>query len=339
MKKILLAGITGQDGSYLAELLLEKGCEVHGIIRRSSSFNTQRIEHIYDNPNLILHYGDMTDSLSLDSIMFKVKPDEIYNLAAQSHVGTSFFIPEYTGQVDGLGTLKLLEAMRKHVPKSKFYNAATSELFGRVLETPQTEKTPFNPVSPYGIAKQYAFNICKNYRESYGMFISNGILFNHESERRGETFVTRKITIGLSKWVKGGPAVELGNLDSKRDWGYAADYVEGMYLMLQHNTPDDFILATNETHTIREFINEACKYINYSTVKIEPVWKGSGTDEVLVDNISGRIIIKINPKYFRPTDVDLLLGDATKVEETLGWKPKVTFYELVKKMMKFDIER
>jgi GDPmannose 4,6-dehydratase len=339
MKKILLAGITGQDGSYLAELLLEKGCEVHGIIRRSSSFNTQRIEHIYDNPNLILHYGDMTDSLSLDSIMFKVKPDEIYNLAAQSHVGTSFFIPEYTGQVDALGTLKLLEAMRKHVPKSKFYNAATSELFGRVLETPQTEKTPFNPVSPYGIAKQYAFNICKNYRESYGMFISNGILFNHESERRGETFVTRKITIGLSKWVKGGPAVELGNLDSKRDWGYAADYVEGMYLMLQHNTPDDFILATNETHTIREFINEACKYINYSTVKIEPVWKGSGTDEVLVDNISGRIIIKINPKYFRPTDVDLLLGDATKVEETLGWKPKVTFYELVKKMMKFDIER
>jgi len=333
MKKILLAGITGQDGSYLAELLLEKGCEVHGIIRRSSSFNTQRIEHIYHNPNLILHYGDMTDSLSLDNIVFKVKPDEIYNLAAQSHVGTSFFIPEYTGQVDGLGTLKLLEAMRKHVPNSKFYQASTSELFGRVLETPQKETTPFNPVSPYAIAKQYSFNICKNYRESYNMFISNGVLFNHESERRGETFVTRKITIGLANWYKNGVPIELGNLDSKRDWGYAPDYVEGMYQIMQHDTADDFILATNETHTIREFVNEACKYID-----VDAEWSGEGKDEILVDKKTGKIIVKLNPKYLRPAEVDILLGDPTKAKEILGWEPKVKFYELVKIMMIHDLK-
>jgi len=332
MKKALITGITGQDGSYLAELLLEKGYDVHGVIRRSSSINTKRIDHIYDNPNLKLHYGDVTDSLSIDNIIQKVLPDEVYSLAAQSHVGVSFELPEYTGQVDALGVLKLLEACRKHCPNAKIYQASTSELYGKVQEIPQTEKTPFYPRSPYGIAKLYAFWICKNYRESYNMFISNGILFNHESERRGETFVTRKITIGLANWYNGGPPIELGNLDSRRDWGYAPDYVEGMYRILQHDTPDDFVLATNETHTIREFVEEACKYID-----IDVEWRGSGADEILVNKKSGRTIVKINPRYLRPAEVELLLGDATKAKEILGWEPKVKFKELVEKMMVHDL--
>lgn len=333
MKKSCIFGVTGQDGSYLAELLLDKGYEVHGIVRRSSSINTKRIDHIYDNPNFKLHYGDMTDSLSIDNIIQKIKPDEVYNLAAQSHVAVSFEIPEYTGQVDALGVLKLLEACRKHCPNARIYQASTSELFGKVQETPQKETTPFYPRSPYGVAKIYAFWICKNYRESYNMFISNGILFNHESERRGETFVTRKITIGLAKWVKGGQPIELGNLDSKRDWGYAPDYVDGMYRIMQHDTPGDFILATNETHTIREFVNEACKYID-----VDAVWSGEGADEILVDKKSGRIIVKLNPKYLRPAEVELLLGDPTKVKDEIGWTPTVKFEELVKKMMFHDLK-
>lgn len=334
MKKALITGITGQDGSYLAELLLNKGYMVYGIIRRSSSINTKRIDHIYNNPNLKLFYGDVTDSLSIDQIIQKTKPDEIYNLAAQSHVAVSFELPEYTGQVDALGVLKLLEACKKHCPNVKIYQASTSELFGKVEETPQTETTPFHPRSPYGVAKIYAFWICKNYREAYGMFVSNGILFNHESERRGETFVTKKITMGLAKWAKGGPAIELGNLDAKRDWGYAPDYVEGMYRILQHDTPDDFVLATNETHTIREFINEAVKYID-----VDPEWQGTGENEILVDKKSGRrVIIKINPKYYRPAEVDLLLGNPQKVKDVIGWEPKVKFKDLVKIMMEYDLK-
>ena len=334
MKKALITGITGQVGSYLAELLLDKGYKVYGMIRRSSSINTKRIDHIYENTNLKLMYGDMTDSLSIDSIIQQVKPDEIYSLAAQSHVGVSFKLPEYTGQVDALGVLKLLEACRKHCPNSKIYQASTSELYGKVLETPQTEETPFNPVSPYGIAKQYAFNISKNYREAYNMFVSNGILFNHESPRRGETFVTKKITMGLVKWAKGGPPIELGNLDAKRDWGYAPDYVEGMYRILQHDTPDDFVLATNETHTIREFINEAIKYID-----IDPEWQGAGENEILVDkNSNGRVVVKVNTRYYRPAEVDLLLGDPQKVKDVIGWEPKVKFKELIKIMMEYDLK-
>jgi len=339
-KKIaLITGVTGQDGSYLAELLLNKGYEVHGIIRRSSSFNTGRINHIYNNPNLKLHYGDMSDSLSLDNIIFKTKPDEIYNLAAQSHVHVSFSIPEYTGQVDALGTLKLLEAMKKHTPNCKFYNATTSELFGLVQEIPQKETTPFYPRSPYGVAKLYSYWICKNYKESYNLFISNGILFNHESKRRGETFVTRKITTTLSNIQKSIQnneeynTLKLGNLDSKRDWGYAPDYVEGMWLMLQQDKPDDFILATNETHSIREFIKETDKYTMFN---IE--WFGEGLDEKGIDKKTGKIIIEIDPKYFRPAEVDILIGDYSKAKNILGWEPKVKFKELVEIIMKFDLK-
>jgi len=333
MKKALLTGVTGQDGSYLAELLLEKGYKVYGIVRRSSSINTKRIDHIYDNPNFKLYYGDMTDSLSIDNIIQKVLPDEVYSLAAQSHVAVSFELPEYTGQVDAIGVLKLLEACRKHCPDAKIYQASTSELYGKVQESPQTEKTAFHPRSPYGVAKLYSFWICKNYREAYGMFISNGILFNHESERRGETFVTRKITIGLSNWVKGGPPIELGNLESRRDWGYAPDYVEGMYRILQHDTPDDFVLATNETHTIREFVEECCKYMD-----VEPEWQGEGVDEILFDKKTDRTMVKINHRYLRPSEVELLLGDPTKAKDVLGWEPTVKFKELVKIMMKNDLK-
>ena len=328
MKKKAL--ITGQSGSHLADLLLEKGYEVHGMRRRSSSFNTGRIDHIYNE--LILHYGDMTDSLSIDNIIFKVKPDEIYNLAAQSHVGVSFELPEYTGQVDALGTLKILEAMKKHVPECRFYQASTSELFGKVLEIPQNEKTPFNPVSPYGIAKQYAFNIAKNYRESYNLFISNGILFNHEGERRGETFVTRKITKGLVNWTAKGEPILLGNLKAKRDWGYAKDFIYGMWLMLQHPIPDDFVLATGEQHSNKEFVEEAFQYLNRGTI----TWIGEGLDEKGIDR-DGKTVVKIDPKYFRPSEVDTLLGDATKAKTILGWEPKVHFKELVEIMMKNDI--
>jgi len=331
-KKIgLILGITGQDGSYLAELLLEKGYEVHGIIRRSSSFNTGRIDHIY--PQLHLHYGDTTDTLSLEHIIQRVKPDEIYNLAAQSHVQVSFEIPEYTGQVDALGVLRLLETVKNYCPSTKIYQASTSELYGKVQEIPQNEKTPFYPRSPYGVAKQYAFWICRNYREAYNLFISNGILFNHEGERRGSTFVTKKITEGLANWYKTGTPFKMGNLDSERDWGYAKDYVYGMWLILQQDKPDDFVLATGECHTVREFIEEACKY-----VEVDLLWLNSGVNEIGIDKKSGKTIVTIDPKYFRPTEVDLLLGDPTKAKEVLGWEPKVKFKELVKIMMLHDLK-
>lgn len=312
-KKVsLCTGITGQDGSYLAEKLLEKGHEVHGIIRRSSSFNTSRIDHIFDD--LHLHYGDTSDSLSIDNIIHLVKPDYVYHLAAQSHVKVSFEIPEYTGQVDALGTLRILEAIKKHVPECRFYNACTSELFGKVQEIPQTEKTPFFPRSPYGVAKLYSFWIAKNYRESYNMFVSNGILFNHESERRGSNFVTKKITEGLVK-VKNGviPTLKLGNLDSKRDWGYAPDFVDGMIKILEHDKPDDFVLATGESHSIREFIHEATQYVD-----MDIVWTGNGVEERGFDVNTGKAVIEIDSRYFRPSEVDLLLGDPTKVKTELG---------------------
>ena len=338
-KKALITGITGQSGSYLAELLLNKGYEVHGIIRRSSSFNTGKIDHIFNQ--LQLHFGDMTDSLSLDAIIQKVKPDEVYHLAAQSHVHVSFQIPEYTGDVDALGTLKLIESIRRNVPKCRFYNATTSELFGLVQETPQKETTSMYPRSPYGVAKLYSFWICKNYRESYDMFISNGILFNHESERRGETFVTRKITLALAKIdkalkgseIKEFEILKLGNLEAKRDWGYAPDYVEGMWRMLQHDKPDDFVLATNETHSIKEFIEEA---IQYTDIDLE--WYGTDENTYAIDKNTNRVIISIDPKYYRPAEVELLIGDASKAKEQLDWTPTVKFKELVEIMMKNDMK-
>ena len=335
-KKAFITGITGQSGSYLAELLLDKGYEVHGIIRRSSTINTGRINHIYDR--IKLHYGDMTDSLCLDRLMSEIKPDEIYHLAAQSHVKVSFELPEYTGQVDAMGTLRFIEAYRKHCPNARFYNACTSEMYGLVKEVPQTELTPFHPRSPYGVAKLYSFWICKNYRESYGLHISNGILFNHEGERRGETFVTRKITMALAKIKKSIDNVDdfqtlkLGNLYSKRDWGYAKDYVEGMWLMLQQDTPDDYVLSTNETHTIKEFVELACKECEWNIN-----WVGEGVDEKgILDN--GITIIEIDEKYYRPAEVDILLGDYTKAKNVLGWEPKVKFEELVRIMMSHDIK-
>jgi len=332
MKKIgLITGVTGMDGSFLAELLLEKGYEVHGIIRRSSSFNTGRIDHIY--PQLKLHYGDMTDTLSIEHIVQKVKPDEIYNLAAQSHVQVSFELPEYTAQTDGLGVLRLLETVKNFSPQTKIYQASTSELYGKVQEIPQNEKTPFYPRSPYGVGKLYAYWICKNYREAYNLFISNGILFNHEGERRGETFVTKKITKGLVNWLRTAKPFKMGNLDAKRDWGYAKDYVYGMYLMLQQDTPDDFVLATGEAHSVREFIEEACKY-----VEVDILWLHSGINEIGIDKKSGKVVVEIDPKYFRPTEVDLLLGDPTKAKEVLGWEPKVKFKELIKIMMEYDLK-
>lgn len=337
-KKILITGITGQSGSYLAELLLDKGYEVHGMIRRSSSINTARIDHIYEK--LILHYGDMSDGLSIDNLISRIKPDFIYSLAAQSHVQVSFELPEYTGQVDALGTLKLLEAVRKHCPSCKILQASTSELYGKVQEIPQTEKTPFYPRSPYSVAKLYAFWICKNYRESYNMFISNSICFNHESERRGETFVTKKITMALSKIHhsilnnEDFHTLKLGNIYSKRDWGYAKDYVEGMYKILQHNEPDDFVLATNETHSIKEFITEAIKYTS-----IDLEWVGEGVDEKGYDKKTSKLIVEIDKKYFRPAEVDILIGDYSKAKEKLNWEPKVKFKELVEKMMIYDLKK
>lgn len=328
--KVLITGITGQDGSYLAEKLLDQGHEVHGIIRRSSSFNTSRIDHIFNK--IHLHYGDVTDSLNIDNIISDIKPDRIYNLAAQSHVQISFGLPLYTAQTDGLGTLVILEAVRKHCPQCRVYNATTSELFGKVQETPQKETTPFYPRSPYGVAKIYSFWISKNYREAYGMFISNGILFNHESERRGGNFVTKKITQGLVKWLKTGEELHLGNIDSSRDWGYAPEYCDAMIKIIEHSEPDDFVVATGESHTNREFIEEACKYIN---VDIE--WQGTGKNEIGIDKKTGKTVIVIDPKYFRPSEVDTLLGDASKSRNVLGWEPKVKFKELVKIMMKYDL--
>jgi GDPmannose 4,6-dehydratase len=344
MKIALISGITGQDGSYLAELLLKKDYKVHGIIRRSSSFNTSRLDNIYKDPhvpdnNLHLHYGDVTDALSIDQIMQLVKPDEIYHLGAQSHVKVSFDVPGYTAQTDAVGTLNMLEAMRKHAPNAKFYNAATSELFGKVLEIPQKETTPFNPRSPYGVAKLYAYHIVKNYRESYGLFAVNGILFNHESERRGSTFVTKKITEGLLKYLREGTPFYLGNLEAKRDWGYAPDFVNGMWKILQQEEPEDFVLATGETHTIKEFINE-CLYYLPETFKIGDIihkkfeWKKDEQDrDILWDMENWKLVIGIDEKYYRPAEVDLLLGDATKAKEKLGWEAKTKFKTLVEKMM------
>jgi GDPmannose 4,6-dehydratase len=332
-KIALITGITGQDGSYLAEFLLGKGYKVHGIIRKSSSFNTGRIDHIYNNPDLSLHYGDLTDSLSIDNVIQDVKPDEIYHLGAQSHVHVSFQLPKYTGEVDALGTLYLLESIRKHCPESRFYNATTSELYGKVQCIPQNEQTPFYPRSPYGVAKLYSYWITKNYRESYDMFTVNGILFNHESERRGKTFVTRKITLGLAEYLKTGEPLYLGNLDAKRDWGYAPDYVRGMWLMLQANICDDYVLATGVTHTIKEFIEECMKHVDSSDWVWDVDEKGR---DILWDKYNSTLVIGIDEQYYRPAEVEILLGDASHVEESLGWEPKVHFEELVQRMMTHD---
>lgn len=328
MKVALITGITGQDGSYLAELLLSKEYEVHGIVRRSSLINTHRIDHIYDK--ITLHYGDLTDSTNIIRIIQQVQPDEIYNLGAQSHVKVSFETPEYTADVDALGTLRVLEAVRilGMENKVRIYQASTSELYGLVQETPQKETTPFYPRSPYGIAKLYGYWITKNYREAYGMYACTGILFNHASPRRGETFVTRKITQGLSKISVGQQEVlRLGNLNAKRDWGHAKDFVEAMWLMLQQDEPDDFVIATGEQYSVREFVEKAAPYFG---MKIE--WKGEGLDEVGYDVFSGNKIIVVDPKYFRPAEVETLLGDSTKAKQKLGWEPKISFDELVEDM-------
>ena len=344
-KVALITGVTGQDGSFLAEFLIEKGYEVHGIIRRSSSFNTERIEHLYFEEwvrdmkrgrALNLHYGDMTDSSSLIRIIQQTQPDEIYNLAAQSHVKVSFDVPEYTAETDATGTLRLLEAVRilGLEKKTKIYQASTSELFGLVQEIPQRETTPFYPRSPYGVAKLYGFWITKNYRESYGMFAVNGILFNHESERRGETFVTRKITLAAARIAAGEQdKLYLGNLSALRDWGYARDYVECMWLMLQHDTPEDFVIATGEQHSVREFTERA-----FHEVGIDLRWEGEGIEERGIDITTGRILVEVDPKYFRPAEVETLLGDPTKAKELLGWNPsKTSFEELVRIMVRHDV--
>lgn len=361
MKKALITGITGQDGSYLAEILLGKGYEVHGILRRSSSFNTGRIDHLYNNPavynkTLFLHFGDLVDTSSLTRLLETVQPDEIYNLAAQSHVKVSFEIPDYTAQVDALGTLRFLECIRETgLCKTKFYQASTSELFGKVQEVPQKESTPFYPRSPYGVAKLYAYWTIVNYREAYDIFASNGILFNHESPRRGETFVTKKITRSLARMVLGlEEKLVLGNLEAKRDWGYAPEYCEGMWRILQHNKADDFVLATGETHTVRQFTEEACK-----AVGIELIWEGNEEskkgiiktfepekNELVKGNIAlttaikpGKVIVEVNTRYNRPTEVDLLIGDSSKAEKDLKWKAKTKFEELVWLMINADLRK
>ncbi|MEO6095968.1 MAG: GDP-mannose 4,6-dehydratase [Fibrobacteria bacterium] len=338
-KVALITGVTGQDGSYLAELLLEKGYDVHGIIRRTSLFNRTRIEEareqarkegkVYD-----LHYGDMGDSSSLNRIIAETRPDEVYNLAAQSHVKVSFDSPEFTADVDATGVLRLLEAIRSNKLDSHFYQASTSELYGKVQEIPQKETTPFYPRSPYGVAKLYGFWIVKNYRESYGMHASNGILFNHESPRRGENFVTRKVTLSLAR-IKAGlqPTLRIGNMDAKRDWGFARDFVEMMWLMLQQPEPDDYVAATGETHTVREFIEKAAPIAGY-----EIAWEGHGDSEIGRDKKSGKVIVEVDPKFYRPAEVELLHGDPTKAMKKLGWKPKVKFEELVELMMIADLE-
>ncbi len=369
MKKALITGITGQDGSYLTELLLEKGYEVHGIIRRSSSFNTGRIDHLYNNPEILnkklfLHYGDLVDTSNLNRLLEKIEPDEIYNLAAQSHVKVSFEIPDYTAQVDALGTLRFLDAIREvGLRKVKFYQASTSELFGKVREAPQNEQTPFYPRSPYGVAKLYGYWIIVNYREAYDIFASNGILFNHESPRRGETFVTRKITRAASRIATGlQQVVTLGNLDAKRDWGYAPEYCEGMWKILQHNAAGDYVLATGESHTVREFTS-----LTFHNIGIEIDWSGKGEDEEgkiksidldkaksLINYSSkkdlfsfkftselktGDVVVAIDPNYYRPTEVDLLIGDPAKAEKEIGWKAETKFEELVRLMIKSDMEK
>ena len=337
MKKALITGITGQDGSYLAELLLNKGYEVHGVIRRSSSFNTGRIDHLYRDPHeqdvrLFLHYGDLNDASSINLLLRDIQPDEIYNLGAQSHVRVSFDVPEYTGEVDGLGAVRILEGIRETGLKTRFYQASSSELYGKVVETPQKETTPFYPRSPYACAKAYAFYITMNYRESYGMHASNGILFNHESPRRGETFVTRKITRAAGR-IKLGlqDCLYLGNIDAKRDWGFAGDYVEAMWRMLQQDEPDDYVIATGETYMVRSFAE-----LVFERLGMPLEWQGIGVDEKGIDTKSGQVVIQIDPRYFRPAEVDLLLGDPTKAKQKLGWEQETSFEELVKMMTDSD---
>ena len=338
-KVALITGITGQDGSYLAELLLEKDYDVHGIIRRSSSFNTGRIDHIYKQYNgtrLFLHYGDLADASCLVHILSTVQPDEIYNLAAQSHVAVSFEMPAYTADIDALGTLRILDAIRTCglIKKTRFYQASTSELFGKVQEIPQTEKTPFYPRSPYGVAKQYGFWLVVNYREAYGLHASNGILFNHESPRRGPTFVTRKTTMAVARIAKGlQKCLSLGNMNAERDWGHAKDYVEGMWRMLQQDTPDDYVLATNRTTTVRAFVEKCFKYVN-----IDIRWEGEAENEVGINTATNEVVVKVDPRYYRPTEVDLLIGDATKAKNVLGWTPTYDLDMLVEDMMKHDLE-
>ncbi len=339
MKKALITGTTGQDGSYLTEILLEKGYEVHGMIRRSSSFNTGRIDHIINNDkykdSFHFHHGDVTDATNLNRLLEKIEPDEIYNLAAQSHVQVSFEIPDYTGQVDALGTLRFLDAIRETQLDTKFYQASTSELYGKVQETPQNETTPFYPRSPYAVAKLYAYWIIINYREAYNLFACNGILFNHESPRRGETFVTRKISRAVARIKEGlQESLLLGNIDSKRDWGYAPEYCEGMWLMLQQEQPGDFVLATGKQHSVREFVE-----LSFKEVDINLEWKGRGIHEVGINIDTEKVIVRINPKYYRPTEVDTLLGDSSKAKNELGWESKTTLFELVKKMVKSDWEK
>ncbi|MEA2088434.1 MAG: GDP-mannose 4,6-dehydratase [Patescibacteria group bacterium] len=341
MKKALITGITGQDGSYLAELLLEKNYEVHGIIRRSSSFNTGRINHLYKDPHINgvkmhLHYGDLSDGTNINKILEKIKPDEIYHLGAQSHVRVSFDLPKYTGDISGLGTTRILDAIKETKINTKFYQASSSEMFGKVKsdDLPITENTPFYPRSPYACAKVYAYWITKNYRESYNMFACNGILFNHESHRRGETFVTKKITRGLARIkLKKDDKIYLGNLDARRDWGYAKDFVYGMWLMLQQKKSDDYILATGETHSVREFVEKTCEFLN-----IDLIWEGEGVNEKGIDKKTKKTIIEIDPKYFRPAEVDILLGDYSKAKKELKWEPKIKFNKLVEIMAKADYD-
>jgi GDPmannose 4,6-dehydratase len=338
MKKALITGITGQDGSYLAELLLEKGYEVHGIIRRSSSFNTGRINHIYQDPHeedvrMFLHYGDLNDASSINTLLRSIRPDEIYNLGAQSHVKVSFDVPEYTAEVDALGAVRILEGIRETGLNTKFYQASSSELYGKVVETPQKETTPFYPRSPYACAKAYAYYITVNYRESYNMFACNGILFNHESPRRGETFVTRKITRAAARINLGlQSCLYLGNLDAKRDWGFAGDYVEAMWLMLQQAEPDDYVVATGETRSVREFAEKV-----FARLDMPLEWQGEGMHEKGIDTKSGRVVIEVDPKYFRPAEVDLLLGDSTKARQKMNWQPKTDLDALVAMMVDSDL--
>lgn len=339
MKKALITGITGQDGSYLTELLLEKGYEVHGIIRRASTFNTHRIDHLYKDRHetgvkMFLHYGDLTDSSNLNRLIEKIHPTEIYNLGAQSHVQVSFEVPEYTAEVDAIGTLRLLDSIRETGVPSRFYQASTSELYGQVMEVPQTETTPFYPRSPYAVAKQYGFWIVKNYREAYGLHASNGILFNHESPRRGETFVTRKITMAVARISRGQQkCLYMGNINALRDWGYAPDYVEMMWMMLQQETPDDYVVATNEMHTVREFIEKSFGHVG---IRIE--WSGEGVKEVGKNSATGEIVVRMDERYYRPAEVEQLLGNPAKAKRQLGWEPKVKFEELVKIMTDGDLK-
>jgi len=338
-KKALITGITGQDGSYLAEFLLDRGYEVHGIIRRASTFSTDRVDHIYEDPHkrdrrLFLYYGDLSESSVIDKLVREIAPDEVYNLGAQSHVRVSFDVPEYTANIVALGALRMLEAIRNYKPDAKFYQASSSEMFGKVQEIPQRETTPFHPRSPYGCSKVFAYWATVNYRESYNIFACNGILFNHESPRRGRTFVTRKISRAVANIKLGRQEkVYLGNLEARRDWGFAGDYVRAMWLMLQQETPDDYVIATGETHSVREFVELA-----FSEIGKEIVWEGTGLEERGVDKKSGKVLVEVDPRYFRPAEVDLLVGDPSKAKKVLGWEPKVKFRDLVKMLVKADLE-